>query len=190
DELPQAQPAVVAGPVQEGSPRTAVCRVTLIVRDQLRTAANSFGLLRHYLHRPSYDPNAVVPIDELCNRRKRFDIPAGDTSVNAKANEHQAPWPFANMSTWRLMTWASSGGQTKSKAETTQLVNDVLLQDDFNPADLNGFNAHTENIQLDRSQISSLTLPKFQESAVTIQVPSGEREIGSQDFCIPGLQYR
>ncbi|KAJ3724113.1 hypothetical protein DFJ43DRAFT_1133626 [Lentinula guzmanii] len=88
------------------------------------------------------------------------------------------------------MTWASSGGQTKSEAETTRLVNDALLQDDFDPADLNGFNAHTENIRLDRSQISLSTLPKFQESAVTIEVPSGDREIGSQDFRIPGLQYR
>ncbi|KAJ3979493.1 hypothetical protein F5890DRAFT_1478491, partial [Lentinula detonsa] len=143
DELPQAQPAVVAGPTPEEAPQTLIRRVTLIIRDQLKTAANPFGLIRHYLHRPSYDPDAIVPINELCNRRERFNVPEGSEGeiVDAEPEDHQAPWPFSNMSTWRLMSWANSGGRTKSELETTRLVNDVLLQEDFDPTDLKGFDA-------------------------------------------------
>ncbi len=37
----------------------------LIVRNQLRTATNSFGLLQEYLYRPSFDPDSFVPEDNL-----------------------------------------------------------------------------------------------------------------------------
>ncbi|KAJ3779378.1 hypothetical protein FB446DRAFT_6084 [Lentinula raphanica] len=191
DQLPRAQPAAVATPATpDEPPSVTIRRLTLIVRDQLRTAANPFGLIRHYLHRPSYDPDAVVPIDDLCNRRERFDIPErSEGGFDAESQEHPAPWPFANMSIWRLMSWANSGGRTKSESETTRLVNDVLLQEDFNPADLMGFNAHAESLRLDRAQNSS-GLPKFQEATVTIEVPSGDKEILPENFPVPGLQYR
>ncbi|KAJ3797838.1 hypothetical protein GGU11DRAFT_816262 [Lentinula aff. detonsa] len=94
------------------------------------------------------------------------------------------------MSTWRLMSWANSGGRTKSESETTRLVNEVLLQDDFDPAALRGFNAHTENLRLDRMQNSSSSLPKFQEAAVTIEIPSGDKGIQPQNFSVTGLQYQ
>ncbi|KAJ3825180.1 hypothetical protein F5880DRAFT_1611327 [Lentinula raphanica] len=193
DELPRSQPVVVAAPIPDETPQATIRRVTLIVRDQLRTTANPFGLIRHYLHRPSYDPDAVVPINELCNRRERFNIPVEaetGAEAEAEAEEHDPPWPFRNMSIWRLMSWANSGGRTKSESETTRLVNEVLLQEDFDPADLEGFNAHVENLRLDRAQNSSSNQPKFQDATITIEVPSGSKEIEPQDFSIPGLQFR
>ncbi|KAJ3771938.1 hypothetical protein FB446DRAFT_789170 [Lentinula raphanica] len=192
DELPRRQPAVVASDPDE-TPQSTIRRLTLIVRDQLQIAANPFGLLRHYLHRPSYDPDAVVPIDELCNRHERFAIPVrteGQTGLDAGSEERSPPWPFANMSIWRLMSWANSGGRTKSESETTRLVNDVLLQEDFNSADLEGFDAHSESLRLDRAQKTSSNQPKFQEATVAIEVPSGNKDIEPQQFSVPGLQYR
>ncbi|KAJ3749801.1 hypothetical protein EV360DRAFT_97728 [Lentinula raphanica] len=79
------------------------------------------------------------------------------------------------MSIWR-------GGRTKSESETTRL--------DFDPADLRGFNAHVENLRLDRAHNSSSRQPKFQDATITIDVPSGSKEIAPQTFSIPGLQYR
>jgi hypothetical protein len=46
-------------PVPE-PPEPAIRRVILHVRDSIRTVANTFGLLREYMYRPSYDPDAHV----------------------------------------------------------------------------------------------------------------------------------
>ena len=40
-------------------------RLHLIVRNRLRTAVNSFGLLREYLYRPSFDLDSFVPDEDL-----------------------------------------------------------------------------------------------------------------------------
>src|ERR1700733_13517507 len=40
-------------------------RMLLHVRDTFRTAVNQFGVLREYLHRPSYDPDASVKLEDL-----------------------------------------------------------------------------------------------------------------------------
>lgn len=45
----------------------ALPHVTLHVRDIMRTVPNRFGLFREYPHRPSYDPDSEVSIDDLSN---------------------------------------------------------------------------------------------------------------------------
>ncbi|KAK7437937.1 hypothetical protein VKT23_018372 [Stygiomarasmius scandens] len=192
DELPQAAPALVE-PALPASSSRILPRVTLIVRDQLKTAASPFRLFRQYLHRPSYDPDSCVPIADLCNRSQRFDIGAEEEITNSAegaAKSYQPPWPFANMSIWHLMTWLNSGGRTKSESETTRLVNDVILQDDFVPGDLMGFNAHTENLRFDRANNPTSPLENFNEASVTIDVPSGDRNVPSKPFSVSGLYFR
>lgn len=46
-------------------PTAVLPRLRLIVRNRLRTAANSFGLLQEYLYRPSFDPDSFIPEEDL-----------------------------------------------------------------------------------------------------------------------------
>src|ERR1700721_944001 len=50
---------------EDEQPTAALSPVRLIVRDRLRTATNSFGLLREYLYRPSFDPDSFDPEMDL-----------------------------------------------------------------------------------------------------------------------------
>ena len=52
-------------PLEEEATAAALPRLRLIVRNRLRTAPNSFGLLREYLYRPSFDPDSFVPEVDL-----------------------------------------------------------------------------------------------------------------------------
>jgi hypothetical protein len=50
---------------EDEQPTAIIPRLCLIVRNRLRTATNSFGLLREYLYRPSFDPDSFVPDKDL-----------------------------------------------------------------------------------------------------------------------------
>lgn len=50
---------------EDEQPTAMLPRLRLIVRNRLRTATNSFGLLREYLYRPSFDPDSFVPDKDL-----------------------------------------------------------------------------------------------------------------------------
>ena len=60
-----APPALVSPPDPDPDPIPRLPRVFLIVQDGLKTLLGSFGLWRHYAHRPSYDPDSIVPNDDL-----------------------------------------------------------------------------------------------------------------------------
>lgn len=60
--------------------------------------------------------------------------------------------PFLNMTVFRLMSWFYGGSQMKSLAELDSLVNDVILQEDFDKAHLHGFSAARESARLDVPQ--------------------------------------
>jgi hypothetical protein len=49
--------------------------------------------------------------------------------------------PFLNATVCRLMNWFYSGSNQKSIAELDRLVKEVLVQDDFDVSDLEGFSA-------------------------------------------------
>ena len=153
-------------------------RIILIVRDCLRTTANSFGLLREYLHRPSFDPDAFVPTHSLV-----ATIPTSTLTPPNTNSIHK------NESTELIMEWQNSGGSTKSDAEVNRLVRDVLLSPNFNAQDLKGFEAGRENHWIDAADKQSF-LDVFQETSIDIEVPSGSKDIPSQIFSVPGLHYR
>ncbi|KAI6100080.1 hypothetical protein EDD16DRAFT_1697278 [Pisolithus croceorrhizus] len=100
------------------------------------------------------------------------------------------PFPWPNMSIW--------------SAETTRLVHDVLLAEDFKPEDLSGFNAQTAIKNMDRleatptSNSKSTDAPKFWDGwktnvDVDIQVPSCEKCKSSERcgriFTVHGFAY-
>ncbi|THU75705.1 hypothetical protein K435DRAFT_706617, partial [Dendrothele bispora CBS 962.96] len=193
DEPPQAPPAVIGNDAATVPvPARSLPRIILIVRDQLKTVLNPFRLFRHYLHRPSRDPDSTVPVSDLCNRQSHFILPdQSAASDDEDLDEYDPPSPFANMSIWRFMRWLNTGGRSKSESEATRLVREVIKADDFNPDDFSdNFNAQAENRWLDRSKDPSGFFDNFKEASVTIDVPSGDKTIAPQPFDVPGLMYR
>ena len=192
DELP-APPAPVPPPPQPQS-RSVIRRVILHVRDTIRTGLNSFGLLREYPHRPSYDPDAFVPMENLAS----YSPPVGPIlGQSGNSAPHQPPWPFKNMSIYRLMAWMNTGNNQKSEGELNRLVTEVICADDFKPDDLHGFNAHTENIRFDQSEHAEPSDPpsftdSWTEKSVNIEVPIGTKDASGigKLFAVPGLHIR
>ncbi|KAI6117281.1 hypothetical protein EDD16DRAFT_1693060 [Pisolithus croceorrhizus] len=103
------------------------------------------------------------------------------------------------MSIWRLMAWQLMGSGEKSSAETTRLVHNVLLTEDFNLEDISEFNAETATRSMDRLEatLSSDSKSISQQDGwktdvnVNIQVPSCEKcsEGKERVFMVCGLTY-
>ena len=129
-------------------PQSTLPRVILHVFDTIHTSFNGFGIARDYRHRPSYDPDSFISVDQLS---KSHD---DEAPVPIPLTSHLLPlppWPWKNMSIWRMMTWMMTGSKQKSEAEVTRLAN-ILQADNFELHDLRGFNAHTEMKRFDRSE--------------------------------------
>jgi hypothetical protein len=195
DELPVPPPTI------EEPPPTVLRRVILYVFDSFRTSLNKFGIGREYRHRPSYDPDAFVSVDQLSNVQS--DPPSiserADHSTGSPFPSQLPPWPWKNMSIWRLMSWkmTSTSGLT-SEAQVTHLVSEVLKAKDFSVGDLpDNFNTHTEMIRFDTSEATLDPTDIFQidgwrESAAEILVPTREKNPGGngQSFTVQGFHHR
>ena len=68
--------------------------VILHVFDSFRTSFNKFGIARYYCHRPSYDPNAFLTLDQLSNTTCEHPA-AGLSSVtpDIPSMPPAPPWP-------------------------------------------------------------------------------------------------
>ncbi|KAG1885365.1 hypothetical protein F4604DRAFT_1918053 [Suillus subluteus] len=133
-------------------PQGRIQRVFLTLRDSLQTAFNAMGLCRQYPRRPSFEPDKFIPSSLLANSS---DLPP------------EPPYPFSNMTTYRLMSWMNSGSLHKSEAEISRLVKDVIQAKDFNPRDLDGFS----------------------ETDITLNVPTKSTN-ESRSFNVRGFHYR
>ena len=120
-----------------------------------RTAFNAFGIAHDYRHRPSYDPDVFLSTSNLSDTptvsSHEFGSvgPEGCEDLYGPSGDHAPPWPWANMSIWRLMSWKLTGSNQKSNEELTRLVKEVIQAPDFKIADLAEFNALTESRKLD-----------------------------------------
>jgi hypothetical protein len=88
------------------------------------------------------------------------------------------------------MTWLNTGSKSKSEGEAQRLVDEVLQAKDFNPLDMHGVKIRGENQLLDLSQKTFPLADGFRKASVSIQVPSGDKNIKPTMFTIPGLRYR
>ena len=149
-------------------PQPRLPTVHLIVTDPLKTTANAFGLFREYLFHPSHDPDTFKNLNDLSN----VVAPAPPPSQQERVRD--PPWPFANMSIWRLIRWANSGSQSKSEGEVNRLVSDVLTASDFHAEDLQNFNVRCENHRLNTANKASPNGDDFESASVTIEVPTGQ----------------
>ena len=185
DTLP-TPPVPVTIPPSEPEPiGSRIKRLTLIVRDRLVTTINVFGIWRDYPHRPSYDPDTLLSSEDLSNHRSP---PAA--SPPSLASTLPPPWPFANMSIWRLMNWFNSGSNLKTEAEVNRLVKEIRDGGGLPGSDLDGFDVRRENNRLDAAQRSRPFGDGFQETAIDIPVPSGDPDKGPEMFAVPGLHFR
>ena len=110
DQLPEPPVSTHDPP----APLSIVRRVFLHVFDSFRTRFNRFGIAREYRHRPTHDPDSIVTSDDLSNSN-----PHSSNQPDPQQEEAYPPWPWANMSIWRLMTWALTGRCQKSAREVT-----------------------------------------------------------------------
>jgi hypothetical protein len=138
----------------------AARRIILHVRDSFRTAVNKFGILQEYLHRPSYDPDVFVKLEDLANFRVLSE------STTCLPNEQLSysflsPWPFKNMSKYLLMNWHQTGSSQKTEAELNHLVKEVIGNPEFHPDDLADFSTHWENKQLDDARATADSCAPF-----------------------------
>ena len=164
-------------------------RVCLMVTNPLETIVNSFGLFRQYLFHPSYDPDALVDPGDLLNISTSTAPPAPPRSEEA---DRSPPWPFSNMSIWRLMDWMNSRSKSKSESEVNRLVNSVLNAPNFHAKDLCNLNVRCENARLDAADRTSPLENSFQVADITIKVPTGQLDDLSthHTYSVPGLHYR
>ncbi|KAF9053252.1 hypothetical protein BJ165DRAFT_1339511 [Panaeolus papilionaceus] len=88
------------------------------------------------------------------------------------------------------MKWLNNGNTTKSEAEVTKLVHDVMLSPTFEPHHLLGFDAHQENRRLDQEISQSQLHSEFIKRSLHIDVPSGQIGQKAVSFCVPGFLYR
>ena len=141
DNLPE--PAPIVKPTDEmcrpsEAPAPFLPRIRLIVRDSIRTMANTFGLWREYLHRPSFDPDSFLPSDDLTPAGKaQTDIQETSSAVCERS-------PSKNPTVDLLLDWQNTGSELKSNGEVNKLV-DVIRHPDFSIEELGGFDAAREN---------------------------------------------
>jgi hypothetical protein len=164
----------------------------------MRTAANVFGLLREYHHRPSYDPDEHVTPEDLSNFNAG-DSSAPSTSSVAPFDAHPPPpWPFENMTKFLLMNWANSGSTQKTEAEITRLGREVLSSPDFKVEELQSFDTHRENQCIDKASAAVESSSPFShdgwhETKVDIRIPVASRTKPpppNRTLSVSGLHHR
>jgi hypothetical protein len=159
------------------------------MRDRFQTAANAFGIWRQYLYRPSYDPEASVPTEDLrATNRTTIESDSEDDG----GSDALEPSIHTNKTTELIMEWANTGAPTKSNAEINRLVRDYVRHPNFKPEDLQNFDAARENRRIDALDASKESpLPdSFQKASVDIEVPTGVKNAPPHIFSVPGLYFR
>jgi len=137
DDIPEPPAPVPATPPNPDPVR----RVILIVRDRLTTVINSFGIWRDYPRRPA-DPDSVLTLEDLSNTHHSN---TSNTSPPDPSESRSSYWPFSNATVYAVMQWMNNRQTTKSEAETTKFIHNVILSPTFDADDLAGFDAHREN---------------------------------------------
>ena len=180
DELPEPMvPAVPIHPVIE-SPPSLTRWVILHVFDSFQTLFNKFWITHDYHHCLSYDPDAFLSVLDLSDlpHHHEVDLNGAHESCDdcyGPSGEREPPWPWENMSIWRLMTWKLTGSSQKSNGEVTHLVRDVIQAMDFNVDDFTNFNASTQLKRLEDKIAPDTTMAfdcdDWREEAPEIIIP-------------------
>jgi hypothetical protein len=123
--------------------------------------------------------------------------PIVPNSMEAKCGDYSPPWPWRNMSIWRLMRWKSTGSNLKSNAKVTRLVHDVLEAPDFDIQELSSFNAsrktsHFDAVEKEIPPEDVFAVDRWKRTSIDISVPTREnkKEGNGRTFSVDGVLYR
>jgi hypothetical protein len=166
-------------------PQTRIRKVLLTLRDTLQTTFNTLGLSRLYPRRPSFEPDKFVPSSLLSTT-----CPA--TMQDTHSNILPPPYPFPNMTVYRLMSWMNSGSSQKSETEITRLVKEVILAEDFDAKHLEDFSVRRSLSELDSDPGGKKIefSDDWTQTSVTIEIPTKSKEEDARSFSIPGFHFR
>jgi hypothetical protein len=169
--------------------RSRIQRILLTLRDTLKTTFNSFGLCRLYPRRPSFEPDRLIQSSLLA---KTSPIATSTQGVDSPSRVFVPPYPFPNMSIYRLMSWIHSGGNLLLETKVSRLVKDVILVDDFDRNDFENFSVRWTLRELDMDESGKrVTFPDdWVQTDVTIDIPTKAREDGPRPYTIHGFHYR
>lgn len=153
----------------------------------LQTPFNMFGLSRLYPRRPSFEPDRFVP-SSLLGRT----CPTAAEDTDSSPRIFAPPYPFPNMTIYRLMSWMNSGTTRLSETKVAELVKDVMLAEDFDREHLEGFSVKQSLRELDKDERGKkITFPDdWIETSVTINIPTKSKEDAPRPYTIPGFHYR
>ncbi|KAF8326757.1 hypothetical protein F5887DRAFT_899555 [Amanita rubescens] len=167
------------------------------------TKKDSYGIYHSFQHQfPSFVPRGALEI--ICDSPNfNVAIPKHDWwtgfATNALTNNDYFS-PFRNPSTYLLMDWFYTESNSKTLAELDRLVKTVVLDKDFNPEHLQGFNATREAQRLDDIQDTELAKTMFRgndgwnQASVEISVPfegvKNKSESEAPKFKVDSLFYR
>ncbi|RXW12625.1 hypothetical protein EST38_g13228 [Candolleomyces aberdarensis] len=163
---------------------TGIRRVILTFRDKLTTVANSFGLFRQYLHRPTFDPDRFVSPDDLAKSV------AQHVDLEDEPNPPEPEYLHKNPTFSLLSEWQVTGSSEKSNKEMDRLVSDVFADPNFNLEDARRFKAQRVASEIDKNEAGTSFFNQFTEVSVSIDVPSGNPDVPPRTFHIPGLHFR
>jgi hypothetical protein len=168
--------------------RSRIRRVLLTMRDTLKTTFNSFGLCRLYPRRPSFEPDHLIQSSLLA----RTSPTASTQEADSPAKVFAPPYPFPNMSIYRLMSWMHSGGSLLSETKVSHLVKDVILADDFDRKDFDNFSVRKNLRELDMDESGKrVTFPDdWVQTDVTINIPTKARDDDPLTYTVHGFHYR
>ncbi|KAG8741835.1 hypothetical protein FRC12_015532, partial [Ceratobasidium sp. 428] len=163
DALPEAPAPLLDNTIDTSAnaapiPPTPHTRVRLT---PFETPIDSFGRYRIYPSKPLSIP------DSDCVLADYSEQSVSNESTNplpSKLSLREAIAPLPNLSTFYFLRWFWKGSN-KSITSREELVNDVILNPQFNPQDLDGVNLRT----LDKKLAASTSLP----SADDLPTPSG-----------------
>ncbi|KIK35492.1 hypothetical protein CY34DRAFT_16981 [Suillus luteus UH-Slu-Lm8-n1] len=175
----------------QNPPQRKIQRVLLTLRDSLQTVFNAVGLCRQYPRRPSFEPDKFIQ-SSLLARSCPVAADAHTRGSDSSPELSEPPYPFLNMTIYRLMTWMNSGSHQKSEKEVTRLVREVIQAEDFNPSDLDGFSVRRSLRTLDNTGgKGTVTFPDdWLETDIVLDIPTKSKDDESRSFTIPGLHYR
>jgi len=167
--------------------RSRIQRVLLTLRDTLQTSFNSLGLCRLYPCRPSFKPDWFIP-SSLLAKTSPTAVQGPDPAPSVFA----PPYPFPNMTIYRLMSWMNSGSHLISKTKVSHLIRDVILAEDFDCEHLENFSVRRSLRELDRDEKGRKVIfpDDWIETSVTINIPAKSKEDDPQRYTIHGFHYR
>ena len=172
--------------------------VTPVELQTIQTESDEFGRYRIYRKHPDHEPGNLPQPDH-----NNFTTEAHQGNAEDLASGLCMPTPslselpgllglFLNSTIVLLVQWFYSGMTTKSLADVQNLIDNVILHEDFQAEDLQGVNFAREVKKLDTFE-SSFEGKGWKTSSVKIKVPHPgvkQDEAEAEEFEVTGVLHR